>query len=58
MTSKRTALYLGLGLLAALLVTSHSTAFAQSTIFNIPSTDVVAPKKPNIGWQWVNRNDP
>ena len=54
MTSKRTALYLGLGLLAALLVTSHSTAFAQSTIFNIPSTDVVAPKKTYVEFDFIS----
>jgi hypothetical protein len=44
-TSKRRVIAFTLSVIGALIVLQGQTAFAQSTIFNIPTTDVVAPKK-------------
>jgi hypothetical protein len=44
-TSKRRAIVFALSVIGALTVLQYQTAFAQSTIFNIPTTDAVAPKK-------------
>src|SRR5215475_10963196 len=44
-TSKAGALGFALSIIGALTILQCQQAFAQSTIFNIPTTDVVAPKK-------------
>src|SRR5215470_5460569 len=44
-TSKQRVIVFALGVLGALMVLQRQTALAQSTIFNIPTTDAVAPKK-------------
>jgi hypothetical protein len=44
-TSKQRVIVFALGVLGALIVLQRQTALAQSTIFNIPTTDAVAPKK-------------
>src|SRR5262249_3274387 len=43
--SKYGAIAFALGVIGALTIMHCQTTFAQSTIFNIPSTDVVAKKK-------------
>jgi hypothetical protein len=43
--SKQRVIVFALGVIGALTVLQRQTAFAQSTIFNIPTTDAVAPKK-------------
>jgi hypothetical protein len=43
--SKQRVIVFALSLIGALTVLQRQTAFAQSTIFNIPTTDAVAPKK-------------
>ena len=45
MTLKNYHLALGIGFLLAVVSVGSQPTFAQSTIFNIPSTDVVAAKK-------------
>lgn len=54
MTKKPAHFALGLGLLLALLCVGSQTAFAQSTIFNIPSTDVVAKKKTYFEFDFIS----
>ena len=44
-TSKQRVIVFALGVMGALIVLQRQTAFAQSTIFNIPTTDASAPKK-------------
>ncbi len=44
-TSKQRAITLALSIIGAVTVLQSQTAFAQSTIFNIPTTDAVARKK-------------
>src|SRR5262249_732524 len=44
-TSKRRMIVFALFVIGALTVLQRQTTFAQSTIFNIPTTDAVAPKK-------------
>jgi hypothetical protein len=44
-TSKRRVIAFAMSVIGALIVMQGQTAFAQSTIFNIPTTDAVAPKK-------------
>jgi len=43
-----------LGIIGALTIVSAHTAFAQSTIFNIPTTDVVSPKKVYFEFDFVS----
>ena len=45
---------LGFILLAAIVVACGNAAFAQSTIFNIPSTDVVAKKKTYVEFDFIS----
>jgi hypothetical protein len=52
LTLKR--LLAGLGLVGGLLVCNSGIACAQSTIFNIPSTDVVAKKKVYLEFDFVS----
>ncbi len=44
-TSKRRVIVFALSVIGAITVLQRQTAFAQSTIFNIPTTDAVAPRK-------------
>jgi len=44
-TSKQRVIVFALSVIGALTILQRQTAFAQSTIFNIPTTDAVAPKK-------------
>jgi hypothetical protein len=53
MTLKNYHLALGLGLLLAIVSAGSPAAFAQSTIFNIPTTDVVAPKKVYFEFDYI-----
>ena len=52
--SKVKALVIALGVIGALTILQCQTAFAQSTIFNIPTTDVVAPKKTYFEFDFVS----
>ena len=54
MILKRNSIFLGLSLLVALVVAGHNVARAQSTIFNIPSTDVVAKKKTYLEFDFIS----
>src|SRR5574341_464815 len=45
LSKKRRVIVFALSVIGALIVLMCQTAFAQSTIFNIPTTDAVAPKK-------------
>jgi hypothetical protein len=54
MTSTLKRLLAGLGLVGGLLVCNSGIACAQSTIFNIPSTDVVAKKKVYLEFDFVS----
>src|SRR6476660_1503934 len=52
LTLKR--LLAGLGLVCGLLVCNSGIACAQSTLFNIPSTDVVAKKKVYLEFDFIS----
>ena len=54
MTLKHYHRALGLGLLLALVSAGSNSVFAQSTIFNIPSTDVVAKKKTYFEFDFIS----
>jgi hypothetical protein len=54
MTLKHYYRALGLGLLLALVSAGSNSVFAQSTIFNIPSTDVVAKKKTYFEFDFIS----
>ena len=54
MTLIRTRLLTGLWILGATFICSSGIAFAQSTIFNIPSTDVVARKKVYLEFDFLS----
>jgi hypothetical protein len=54
MTLKRKYTYLGIALSIALVAAFGNKASAQSTIFNIPSTDVVAPKKVYFEFDFIS----
>jgi len=54
MTLKPNFTHLGITLLIALVATCGSRALAQSTIFNIPSTDVVAKKKVYFEFDFIS----
>jgi hypothetical protein len=51
---KHNSLTLSFGLLMALILFSSNDALAQSTIFNIPSTDVVAKKKTYLEFDFIS----
>ena len=51
---RHTSLYPGLGLLFALIAICSNAAVAQSTIFNIPSTDVVAKGKTYFEFDFIS----
>jgi hypothetical protein len=51
---KSSAIASALGLLAAVTVLQANPAFAQSTIFNIPTTDAVAPKKVYFEFDFIS----
>lgn len=53
-TSKIGAIVFALNVIGAFIVLQCQTAFAQSTIFNIPTTDVVAPKKVYFEFAFVS----
>lgn len=53
-TSMRRAIAFALGVIGAVTILQCGTAFAQSTIFNIPTTDVVAPKKVYFEFDFVS----
>ncbi|MBS1789851.1 MAG: hypothetical protein JST85_19165 [Acidobacteria bacterium] len=52
-TSRQRAFGLGLAVIGTLLSLSGQTVFAQSTIFNIPTTDVVAPQKTYFEFDFI-----
>src|SRR5262249_12056220 len=54
MTLKPNFTYLGITLLIALVATCGNRTLAQSTIFNIPSTDVVAKKKVYFEFDFIS----
>src|SRR5215510_9272053 len=54
MTLKPNFTYLGITLLIALVATCSKRTLAQSTIFNIPSTDVVAKKKVYFEFDFIS----
>jgi hypothetical protein len=53
-TSRLKAVVMALGVIGAWTIVSGHAAFAQSTIFNIPTTDVVAPKKVYFEFDFVS----
>ena len=53
-TSKQRGIVFALSVLGALTILQGQTAFAQSTIFNIPTTDAVAPKKVYFEFDFVS----
>ena len=54
MKLKPNFMYFGIALLIALVAICNDRALAQSTIFNIPSTDVVAPKKVYFEFDFIS----
>ncbi len=52
--SKQRVIAFALGIIGALTILQGQTAFAQSTIFNIPTTDVVAPKKVYFEFDFIS----
>ncbi len=54
MTLKNYHLALGIGFLLAVVSVGSQPTFAQSTIFNIPSTDVVAAKKTYVEFDFIS----
>ncbi len=57
MTLKKYHLAFGLGLLAALVSAGSNSVSAQSTIFNIPTTDVVAKKKVYFEFDYIGHEE-
>src|SRR5262245_66159579 len=51
--SKQRVIVFALSVIGALTVLQRQTAFAQSTIFNIPTTDAVAPKKTYFEFDFI-----
>lgn len=52
--SKQRGIVFALSVIGALTILQGQTAFAQSTIFNIPTTDAVAPKKVYFEFDFVS----
>jgi hypothetical protein len=53
-TSKQRVIVFALSVIGAFAVLQGQTSFAQSTIFNIPTTDAVAPKKVYFEFDFVS----